>query len=422
MFDALLLIPVKVPDNGLTGRQDTFGLPMAQARITVNDTHDRIRNGHPWIFATQILKMEGDPAPGDVVQVLDARRRPLGQGYVNPHSMIRVRLLTWNMDERVDRNFMMRRIERAWHFRERMGLNGSCRVVFGEADGLPGLVVDRFLDEKGLSVLAVQFLTLGMERWREVVLDALHQTLSPDGIYIRNDVPVREKEGLELHKGPWRGNFRTDLIIEENGSRIAVDIAGGQKTGHFLDQVRNHAAMAAISRNARVLDCFTHTGGFALHAARYGAIEVEGLDISQEAVAQATRNAELNDLVNCRFSVANVFDHLTKASREGRQWDVIVLDPPAFAKSKGALENAFRGYKEINLRALKCLPSGGYLVTCSCSQHMTPELFRKMIGEASRDAGRRLREIYYGTQPPDHPILWGVPETHYLKCLIFEVW
>ena len=203
---------------------------------------------------------------------------------------------------------------------------------------------------------------------------------------------------------------------------IEVDIAGGQKTGHFLDQVRNHAAMAAISRNARVLDCFTHTGGFALHAARYGAIEVEGLDISQEAVAQATRNAELNDLVNCRFSVANVFDHLTKASREGRQWDVIVLDPPAFAKSKGALENAFRGYKEINLRALKCLPSGGYLVTCSCSQHMTPELFRKMIGEASRDAGRRLREIYYGTQPPDHPILWGVPETHYLKCLIFEVW
>jgi 23S rRNA (cytosine1962-C5)-methyltransferase len=297
-----------------------------------------------------------------------------------------------------------------------MGYTDSCRVVFGEADLLPGLVVDKFND-----VLSVQFLTLGMERWKEVVIESLTEIVKPTGIYLRNDVPVREKEGLPLEKGFIGKGFPTDLVIDENGLKLHVDVAGGQKTGHFLDQVLNHAAMAKISRDMRVLDCFTHTGGFALHAAHYGAADVEGLDISSEAVALATRNAELNGLTNCRFSVANVFDHLTEASRTGKQWDVIVLDPPAFAKSKGAMENAYRGYKEINLRALKCIPAGGFLVTCSCSQHMSPDLFRQMVMEAAQDAGRRLREVYYGTQPPDHPILWGVPETHYLKCLVLQV-
>lgn len=397
---------------------------MAQARITINDTNDRIRNGHPWVFGTQVVKEEGEYRPGDLVQVFDARRNALGQGYINPSSMIRVRLLTPHVEERVNKAFIAGRIERAWKFRQRMGYTGSCRVVFGEADGLPGLVVDKFDDigASGGAVLSVQFLTLGMERWKDVVLGALEELIKPTGIYLRNDVPVREKEGLELHKGFHGKPFRTDLIIEENGLKLAVDVAGGQKTGHFLDQVLNHAAMERISAGMRVLDCFTHTGGFALHAAKYGAAEVLGLDISADAVAHATSNAQLNKLPNCRFAEANVFDFLTEASRTGKQWDVIVLDPPAFAKSKGALENAYRGYKEINLRALKCIPSGGFLVTCSCSQHMVPELFRKMVTEAARDSGRRLREVYYGAQPPDHPILWGVPETHYLKCLVLEVW
>ena len=389
---------------------------MPQARIFVNDTQDRIRHGHPWIFATQIVKEEGSYEAGDVVQVLDARRRPLGQGYINPSSMIRVRLLTTLLEDRVNKAFLRQRILEAWNYRAQMGCTGSFRVVFGEADLLPGLVVDKFND-----VLSVQFLTLGMERWKDVVIEVLNEVVKPAGIYLRNDVPIREKEGLQQEKGPVGAAFNTDLIIDENGLKVHVDVAGGQKTGHFLDQVQNHAAMARISKDQRVLDCFTHTGGFGLHAAQYGAKEVLGLDISEDAVKQATRNAATNNLANCRFEVANVFDHLAELSRTGKQWDVIVLDPPAFVKSRGAIDNAYRGYKKINLRAMKCISSGGFLVTCSCSQHMTTDLFRKMVAEASRDAGRRVREVYYGTQPPDHPILWGVPETHYLKCFILEV-
>jgi len=390
---------------------------MPQARIIVEDTKDRIALGHPWVFATQILREEGEYTPGDIVQVFDAKHRPLGQGYINPRSMIRVRLLTTHVDERVNTEFIRARIERAWHFRQRMGYTGSCRVVFGEADQLPGLVVDRFNE-----VLSIQFLTLGMERWKDVVIQALTDIVKPAGIYLRNDVPIRDKEGLPIEKGFIGKPFNTDLIIEDgHGVRMHVDVAGGQKTGHFLDQAINHTAIQRITRGRRVLDCFTHTGGFALHAAKGGATSVVGLDISEEAVATATRNAALNQFTACTFRTANVFDHLTEASRKGDQWDVIVLDPPAFAKSKGALANAIRGYKEINLRALKCIPTGGYLVTCSCSQHMAPELFASMVADAARDAGRRLREVHVGTQPPDHPVLWGVPETRYLKCLMLEV-
>ncbi len=391
---------------------------MSQARITINDTHDRVRNGHPWIFATQIVKEEGTYVTGDMVQVFDAKYRPLGQGYINPKSMIRVRLLTAHVQERVNAGFIEERIARAWRFRQRMGYQASCRVVFGEADQLPGLVVDKFND-----VLSVQFLTLGMERWKDVVIDALTKLIAPKGIYLRNDVPIREKEGLPLEKGFIGKPFNTDLVIEDGeGVMMNVDVAGGQKTGHFLDQALNHTAIQRISKDLRVLDCFTHTGGFALHAARGGAAEVLGLDISEEAVALATANAALNGFSNCTFRTANVFDFLTEADRSGKRWDAIVLDPPAFAKSKSALDNAYRGYKEINLRALKCLPSGGFLVTCSCSQHMSAELFRRMVSEAARDAGRRVREVHCGSQSPDHPILWGVPETHYLKCLFLEVW
>ncbi|MBK8497884.1 MAG: class I SAM-dependent rRNA methyltransferase [Flavobacteriales bacterium] len=390
---------------------------MPQARIYIIDTHDRVRNGHPWVFGTQVSKEEGNYQPGDIVQVYDAKHRPLGQGYINPKSMIRVRLLTPHVQERVNSAFIEARIERAWQHRLRMGYTGSCRVVFGESDDLPGLVVDKFNE-----VLSVQFLTLGMERWKDVVIAALERFVKPTGIYLRNDVPIREKEGLPLEKGFAGKPFSTDLVIEDgDGVRMHVDVAGGQKTGHFLDQALNHTAIQRIARDRQVLDCFTHTGGFALHAAKGGAREVLGLDISEEAVRMATSNAELNGFEQCTFKPTNVFDFLTDADRTGKRWEVIILDPPAFAKSKGALENAYRGYKEINLRALKCIPAGGYLVTCSCSQHMSPELFRKMVAEAARDAGRRLREVYYGTQPPDHPILWGVPETHYLKCLMLEV-
>ncbi|HRH38881.1 MAG TPA: class I SAM-dependent rRNA methyltransferase [Flavobacteriales bacterium] len=322
---------------------------MPQARITINDTNNRVANGHPWIFATQIVKEEGEYAPGDVVQVFEAKRRPLGQGYINPKQMIRVRLLTTPVEEKANRALIEDRIKQAWSYRQRMGYASSCRVVFGEADRLPGLVVDKFND-----VLSVQFLTLGMERWKDVVLEALQETVRPKGIYLRNDVPVREKEGLALEKGFTDKPFNTDLIIEEApGIRMHVDVAGGQKTGHFLDQVLNHTAIQRIAKDMRVLDLFTHTGGFALHAAKGGAKEVLGIDISEEAVALAARNAELNGFTNCTFQAANVFDLLTEMSRTGKQWDVIVLDPPAFAKSKGALQNAIRGYKEINLRALK---------------------------------------------------------------------
>ena len=398
---------------------------MAQARIRIDDRGDRVRNGHPWVFATQVIQEEGAFDPGDVVQVQDAKGFPLGQGYINPASMIRVRMLTHHDADRVSRAFIRQRVQSAWKRRVSLGYAGSCRAVFSEADHLPGLVVDLFHDARdGRRVLSVQFLTLGMERWRDAVLDALQECIGPDGIYLRNDAPIREKEGLELEKGFAGKVFDPNLVIEEGEGalavRVHVDVAGGQKTGHFLDQVRNHIDAQRFLAGRRVLDCFTHTGGFGLHAAKAGATEVLGLDISADAVALAARNAELNGFGNCVFREANVFDFLTNASRMGKQWDAIVLDPPAFAKSKSALENAYRGYKEINLRALKRLPSGGRLITCSCSQHMGPELFRQMVADAARDAGRRLRELHEGGQPPDHAPLWGVPETRYLKCLVLE--
>lgn len=387
------------------------------AKVFIKDNGARIRKGHPWVYGNQVLRTEGRPMPGDVVQVVEVMHGPLGLGYYNPASLIRVRLLTPRTDERIDAAFIHERIARAWRFRLGMGYREHCRVVFGEADGLPALVVDKFGD-----VLAIQTLALGIDRWKDEIVDALRMEIAPRGIFERNDVPIRTKEGLELRKGFIGDAFDTHLTVVENGLRFQADVATGQKTGHFLDQVLNHEAMKLIADGRTALDCFTHTGGFALHLASYGAREVLGVDISAEAVSMAASNAEANGLSGlCRFQEANVFDLLNQASREGRQWDVVVLDPPAFAKNRAALEGAYRGYKEINLRAMKCLPDGGFLVTCSCSQHMTAELFRQMVAEAAQDAGRRLREVHYGTQPPDHPILWGVPETHYLKCLVLEV-
>lgn len=386
-------------------------------RLYIEDAQQRIRRGHPWVYDNQVRRMDGSPGQGAIVQVFDLKKGPLGQAYYNPQSKLRARLLTKDLDEPIDAAFFRRKIEAAWRYRERMVDTRACRVVFGEADGLPALVVDKFND-----VAVLQTMAYGIDRYKTEIVEALRAVTGLTRFYERNDVPVREKEGLDLRTGFLSEPFGTALVIEENGLQIALDVATGQKTGHFLDQRQNHAAIAPISSGARVLDCFTHTGGFALHAARYGASDVLGLDISEEAVALAKANAERNGLQDrCHFITANVFDLLTEASKRGDQWDVIVLDPPSFAKSRGAMAGATRGYKEINLRAMKCLPKGGFLVTCSCSQHMTPDLFRAMVADAARDAHRELREVYFGTQPPDHPIHWSIPETLYLKCLVLQV-
>lgn len=386
-------------------------------RLYIDDTRQRVRSGHPWVYGNQVLRMDGRPAPGDVVQVFDVKRGPLGQGYFNPLSQIRVRMLTKDLDEPIDAGFFRRKVQAAWDLRIRMGQPASCRVVFGEADGLPALVVDKFND-----VLVVQTLALGMDRFKAEVVQALREVGQPRGIYERNDVPVREKEGLPQVKGFIGEAFDTRLEIRENDLLFAVDVAEGQKTGHFLDQRLNHAALEHMARGAKVLDCFTHTGGFALHAAKYGAREVLGLDISADAVELARHNARLNGLEGtCRFEAVNVFDFLSSPAAAGGPWDVVVLDPPAFAKSRAALDGALRGYKEINLRAIKMLPPGGFMVTCSCSQHMVTDLFRQTIADAAKDAHRELREVYRGGQPSDHPVHWSIPETHYLKCMVLQV-
>lgn len=385
-------------------------------RLYIDDARQRIRHGHPWVYDNQVVRGEGRLLPGAIVQVFDKNRGPLGQGYYNAQSKIRVRMLTKDLDEPVDAAYFRSGIGAAWKYRQRLHQPENCRVVFGEADGLPALVVDKFND-----VLVLQTLALGMDRFKPEIIAVLHELFAPKGIYERNDVAVRAKEGLPLQKGFVGPDFDTRLVVQENGLLFSVDVATGQKTGHFLDQRLNHAAMELVSQGARVLDCFTHTGGFALHAAHYGATEVLGIDISEEAVAQASANARLNGLdAKVRFRAGNAFDHLASPTFGKEGWDVVVLDPPAFAKSRSALQGALRGYKEINLRAIKGLRPGGFLVTCSCSQHMSTELFRNTIAAAARDARRELREVFSGGQPPDHPVHWSIPETHYLKCMILQ--
>jgi 23S rRNA (cytosine1962-C5)-methyltransferase len=387
-------------------------------RLYIDDTRQRIRSGHPWVYDNQVLRFEGRSQPGGIVQVFDVKKGPLGQGYFNPKSKIRVRMLTKDLDEPIDGAFFRRKIKAAWDYRVRMGQPESCRVVFGEADGLPALVVDKFND-----VLVLQTLALGMDRFKAEIVQALREVLHRAAFTSATTCPCGLRKAWNRSLVSDRSDpFDTQLTITENGLKFHVDMAEGQKTGHFLDQRLNHAALEHISKDARVLDCFTHTGGFALHAAKYGAKEVLGLDISEEAVALARSNATLNEMgETCTFKAANVFDFFAGPVKDSGVWDVIVLDPPAFAKSRSALDNAVRGYKEINLRAMKALPPGGFLVTCSCSQHMQPELFRKTVADAARDAHRELREVYAGSQPPDHPVHWAIPETHYLKCLVLQV-
>ena len=375
----------------------------------------RVLGGHPWIFRSDIEREDG-AADGLPVRVLTSAGRFLAMAVYNPRSQISLRILS-RRDEPIDGAFIRGRVRRALDYRRRFADLNSCRLIFAESDGLPAVIADKFGD-----VIVLQILCLGMERFKGDIVDALAQELSPRGIYERNDVPVRELEGLSQQTGLLFGEVPDRVEMQENGVRFLVDVKEGQKTGFFLDQKENRAAIAPFVPGMRVLDCFTHTGSFALHAAHYGAAEVTGVDISEHACACALENARLNGVEDrVRFECANAFDFLRAHQTAGEQYDVVILDPPAFTKTRSAVEGALRGYKEINLRGMKLTRDGGFFVTCSCSQHVTPDLFRGMLLEAQKDAHVQLRQIEWRTQGRDHPILLASPETQYLKCGIFQV-
>ena len=388
---------------------------MAKA-ILIPGKEKRVLGGHPWVFRSDIHEVQGSFVPGDVVDVVSSRGRFLGRAFYNPQSQISLRMMTLH-DEPVDHDFIFRRVKEAVDYRRTFADLHSCRMIFAESDRLPAMIVDSFGD-----VLVMQCLALGMERFKQDVADALQELLHPAGIYERSDVPVRTLEGMELTKGLLYGEVPDRVEMVENGVHFWVDVKEGQKTGFFLDQKENRAAIAPFVKDARVLDCFTHTGSFALHAGHFGAREVTGVDISDYACQFATENARLNHLEDrVRFMEANAFDLLSEESREGEKYDTIILDPPAFTKTRSAVASATRGYKEINLRAMKMIRDGGFLVTCSCSQHILPAAFLDIVRDAARDAHVQLRQVEYRTQGKDHPILPAAPETQYLKCGIFQI-
>ena len=384
-----------------------------------------IKSGGAWIYDNEIDTITGTFTNGDVVLVHDFDGYPMGAGFINQNSKIRIRMLTRKADQVVDEAFLYMRAKNAWEYRksvmEKEDLN-CCRVIFGEADWLPGLTVDKYDD-----VLVVESLALGMDRLKEIVIDALKDILSKDeyqirGVYERSDAPVRKKEGMPLHKGFIGPEFDTNVEIVENGIHYMVDVVNGQKTGFFLDQKYNRRAIQRICRDKKVLDCFTHMGTFALNAGIAGAKEVTGLDISEFAVSQATENAKRNNLdKTVKFRAANVLDELPKLYEEGEQFDVVILDPPAFTKSREATKNAMKGYREINMKGMKLVKDGGYLATCSCSHFMTQDLFTEVIAQAAKAVHKRLRQVEFRTQACDHPILWASDESYYLKFLIFQV-
>lgn len=377
----------------------------------------RVYSRHPWIFRSDIAEVEGNVLPGDIVNVCSHQGRFLAKAFYNPNSQIALRVMSWR-DEDINREFIFQRVHEAVEYRRSFADLKSCRLIFAESDRLPAMIADAFGN-----VIVIQCLALGMEQFKKDVVDALVEELHPVGIWERNDVPVRKLEGLQMTTGLLYGEVPDRVEMEENGVRFLVDVKEGQKTGFFLDQKENRAAIAPFVKNKTVLDCFTHTGSFALHAAKFGAKEVIGVDISEYACDFAAENARLNGFENrVRFVTANAFDLLAEESRAGKQYDVIILDPPAFTKTRAQIESALRGYKEINLRAMKMITPGGFLVTCSCSQHVTPDLFRKMVTDASRDARVLLRQVEFRTQGKDHPILPAAPETEYLKCGIYQVY
>ncbi len=396
---------------------------MSDAVITLKKGEGRaLKAGGMWIYDNEIAQVRGSFTNGDLVRVEDFDGYAMGTGFMNTHSKIRVRMMTRNPQQQVNREFLRMRVRDAWTYRKQTVDTDSCRLIFGEADFLPGLVVDKFSD-----VLVVQSLALGIDRMKEVLLQELKEALAEDGIsirgvYERSDAKVRLQEGMELQKGFLGAAFDPQVEIRENGVRYLVDVAEGQKTGFFLDQKYNRLAIQKLCKNARVLDCFTHTGSFALNAGLAGAREVLGVDASLLGVQQAEKNAKLNGLSDrVHFLCADVFDLLPKLEEQGEQYDLVILDPPAFTKSRSSVKNAAKGYREINLRAMKLVRDGGYLATCSCSHFMTYELFTQTIHQAARNVHKRLRQVEYRTQAPDHPILWAAEESYYLKFYIFQV-
>ncbi len=376
----------------------------------------RIANGHPWIYGNEVDHITGPVEAGDIVDVYYGEDKFAGRGYINPKSQIIIRLLT-RKPETIDDTFFHTRILQAWQYRQKIGYTENCRLVFGEADQLPALVIDKFND-----YFVIQTLSLGIDKWKPTIVKSLQAIFSPKGIFERNDVPVRELEGLAQHKGFLSEPFNTNIPIMENGLKFLVDVENGQKTGYFLDQQDNRRAIQHIVKDAEVLGVFSYTGTFEIHAAHYGAKSVLGLDISENAVAQANKNAVLNGLENiCRFEAMNAFDVLKQWGKDGRQYDVVMLDPPAFTKSRENIQKALTGYKEINLRGMKLLKNGGFLVTSSCTNLVSPEQFLQTINAAAKDARKKIRQVTFQQQASDHPIIWGMENTNYLKFLIVEV-
>ena len=396
---------------------------MNTATVTLKEGEGRaLKAGGPWIYDNEVSSIEGPVVDGDMVTVRDCKGRFLCQGFINRKSKLLVRVMSRNESAAIDRDFLKMRVQNAWDYRKRTVDTSSCRVIFGEADFLPGLVVDKFSD-----VLVVQSLALGIDKLKGTILDLLLETLAADGvairgIYERSDALVREREGLPRVKGFIGQPFDTKVQIVENGVKYLVDVAEGQKTGFFLDQKYNRKAIWPLCRGAKVLDCFTHTGSFALNAGLAGAESVLGVDASELGVAQARENAALNGLSDrVRFECADVFEFLPALIKKKEQYDLVILDPPAFAKSRGSVKNAVKGYREINLRALQLIKDGGYLATCSCSHFVDAALFAQTVGQAANNVRKRLRQVEFRTQAPDHPILWGAEDSYYLKFYIFQV-
>ncbi len=381
-----------------------------------------LKSGGQWIYDNEIDSVEGAFEPGDIIDVKDFDGFFLGKGYINPHSTIRIRMLERYHSDEIDEAFWEKRVREAWEYRKSVVDTSCCRIIFSEADHFPGLVVDKFED-----VLVAECETLGMERHKETICRLLKKVLAEDGIsirgvYERSDASVRKLEGLEKVRGFIGDPFDTEVVICENGVKYRVNIEEGQKTGFFLDQKFNRAAAAKLCKGKKVLDCFTHTGSFALNAGLAGAESVLGVDASDLAVRQAEENAKLNGLEDrVHFMCADVFDLLPELVAKGESYDVVILDPPAFTKSRQAVKNAIKGYREINIKGMKLVRPGGFLCTCSCSHFMTPDLLEKTISEAAKGARRRLRLVEYRLQSPDHPYLYGVPESLYLKFFIYQV-
>ena len=396
---------------------------MADAVVVLKKGGGRsLKMGGLWIYDNEVAQVMGSFEDGDLVFVRDFDGYPLGRGFINRNSRLLVRMMTRNSHQEIDDAFLRMRVKNAWEYRKKVVDTKSCRLIFGEADFLPGLVIDKFSD-----VLVVESLALGIDRMKMKIVELLKEVLAEDGIeirgvYERSDAKVRELEGMERYKGFLGEPFDTKVEIEENGVRYLIDVKEGQKTGFFLDQKYNRKAIGRLCRGAEVLDCFTHTGSFALNAGLAGASHVIGVDASQLGVEQARENAALNHLEDrVEFLCADVFDLLPELERQGKKFDVVILDPPAFTKSRNSIKKAVKGYREINLRAMKLVKDGGYLATCSCSHFMDYQLFTQTIGQAARNVHKRLRQVEYRTQSPDHPILWAAEESYYLKFYIFQV-